>query len=115
MGNFKSSSDEYSDDTVGQQFSESWKPLKTVHVPEVDNLRQNPPLLALKKTIPPTAGLNVESVSNVKSDPLTMHASESGSSGDTEVLFLGEQFFIIVFVYDNLKIGIDRRKAISNP
>nr|CAH0103776.1 unnamed protein product [Daphnia galeata] len=74
MGNFKSSTDEYSDDTVGQQFSESWKPLKTVHVPEVDNLRQNPSLLALKKTIPPTAGLNVESVSNVKSDPLTMHA-----------------------------------------
>jgi hypothetical protein len=115
MGNFKSSTDEYSDDTVGQQFSESWKPLKTVHVLEVDNLRQNPPLPALKKTIPPTAGLNVESVSNVETDPLTMHASENGSSGDNEVLFLGEEFFIIMFIYDNLKIGIFRRKAISNP
>lgn len=93
MENFKPSTDEYSDDLSGQQFS-TWKPQKTVHVPEVELLRQNPPPLpALKKTIPPTTGLNLESVPNVKTDPLTMHASENVSSGDNKVLLLSKFFF----------------------
>ncbi len=63
MGNVKSSTDEYPDEPFGhrqfQQFS-AWKSQKAVHVPEVDLRQNSPPLPALKKTIPPTAGLNVE-------------------------------------------------------
>ncbi|KAK4022460.1 hypothetical protein OUZ56_007922 [Daphnia magna] len=85
MGNFKSSTDEYPDEPFGQQFS-AWKSQKAVHVPEVDLRHNSPPLPALKKTIPPTAGLNVESIFNVKTAPLIVHASENGSSDDNKEL-----------------------------
>lgn len=98
MGNFKSSTDEYPDEPFGQQFS-AWKSQKAVHVPEVDLRHNSPPLPALKKTIPPTAGLNVESISNVKTAPLTVHASENGSSGDNKVLFLIKRFFLLLCLH----------------
>ena len=98
MGNFKSSTDEYPDEPFGQQFS-AWKSQKTAHVPEVDLRQNSSPGPALKKTIPPTAGLNVESVPNVKTDPLTMHASENGSSGDNKVLFFIKRLFLLLCLH----------------
>ena len=102
MGNFKSSTDEYPEEPFGQQFS-AWKSQKTVHVPEVDLRQNSPPLPTLKNmewsTSPPTAGLNFESVPNVKTDPLTMHASENGSSGDNKVLFFIKRFFLLLCLH----------------
>ncbi len=51
----------------------------------------------------------------MKTDPLTMHASENGSSGDKVLFLIKRLFCIIMIAYDILKIGIDRRNPISNP